>query len=346
MSPTGSIGPEPTLRAVSLTNYAAVARFAGLDPRAMLLRAGLNPDPGDDPDIRIPARPVVKLFADSAKASGMAGFGLLMAECRTLSTLGPASLLLRHQPTVRAMMETAIRAQRHFSDVVNLSLKDDGETAILRWDFLPEFAEPQWVEYSVAIGLHSFSEVTRGRWHPENVHFTHLRPDDVMWHKRVFQCGLEFDADCIGLSFPSAMLDMPNVLANPPLAAHAERLLGMVPVSRLEGSATERARHATFLLVHSGAATVERVAETLGMHPRALQRQLGREGRTFAQLLNETRRELAQRYLLGAHHSLAAISRLAGYSSQSAFTRWFVAEFGLSPMAWREQAARRVAVRA
>jgi AraC-like DNA-binding protein len=334
-------GPEPTLRAASLTNYVAVARFAGIEPRAMLLRAGLSPELCEDPDLRIPARPVVKLFADSAKASGFASFGLLMAECRTLSTLGPASLLLRHQPTVRTMMEAAIRAQRHFSDVVNLSLEDDGETAILRWDFLPEFAEPQWVEYSVAIAMHSFSEATRGRWHPENVHFTHLRPDDVTWHKRFFQCGLEFDAGFIGLSFPTAMLEMPNILANPALAVHAERLLGLVPMGRPEGSATERARRALFLLVHSGAATVEKVGETLGMHPRALQRLLGREGRTFAQLLNETRRELAQRYLIGAHHSLATISILAGYSSQSAFTRWFVAEFGQSPAAWREQLANR-----
>jgi len=333
--------PEPTLRAVSLTNYVAVARFAGLDPGAMLLRAGLSPKLSDDPDLRIPARPVVKLFANSAELSGFAGFGLLMAECRTLSTLGPASLLLRHQPTVGAMMKTAIRAQRHFSDVVHLALEDDGETAILRWDFLPEFAEPQWVEYSVAIAMHSFSEATRGRWHPENVHFTHLQPHDVTWHKRVFQCELEFDADCIGLSFPTAMLDVPNVLANPPLAVHAERLLGMVPTGRPVGSVTERARHAIFLLVHSGGATVEKVGETLGLHPRALQRLLGREGWTFAQLLNETRRELAQRYLIGAHHSLATISHLAGYSSQSAFTRWFVGEFGQSPMAWREQAGRR-----
>jgi AraC-like DNA-binding protein len=133
------------------------------------------------------------------------------------------------------------------------------------------------------------------------------------------------------------MLDLPNALANPALAGHAERLLGLVPMGRPEGSTTERTRHAIYLLIHSGSATIERVGEMLDLHPRSLQRQLVQEGRTFGQLLNETRRELAERYLAAAHHSLATISTLAGYSSQSAFTRWFAAEFGLSPAAWREQ---------
>jgi AraC-like DNA-binding protein len=327
----------PTLRGVSLTNYAGVARATGIDPGDMLRRAGLEPGMCDDPDARIAAAPVVQLFTDSAAESGCAGFALLMAECRTLATLGPASLLLRHQPTLRAFVETSVRVQRHFSDVVNLAVEDDGDIATLRWDFLPEFDQPQWVEYSIAIGMQSYREVTGGLWRPETAHFTHRRHDDLRRHRRYFDSRLEFDAGFNGLSFPSRMLDLPNVLANPALSGHAERLLGLVPIGRPQGSTTERARHAIYLLVHSASATIERVGETLELHPRALQRQLGHEGLTFGRLLNDTRRELAQRYLLGAHHSLASISSLAGYSSQSAFTRWFTGEFGRSPAAWREQ---------
>jgi AraC-like DNA-binding protein len=340
MTRAGRVAPEltPTVRAASLTNYDEVARFVGIQPDAMLKRAGLDRTLLSDPDTRIPAREVVRLFADSAARSGCASFGLLMAECRTLALLGPASLLLRHQPTIRTLIEAAIRVQRHFSDVVNLSLEDDGETGALRWVFLPEFDEPQWVEYSVAIGIRLFSEATHGHCYPEAVGFTHLGPQDSAAHKRILQCRVEFDGGFTGLTFASGALDMPNVLANPALAAHAERLLGLIPVEQLESSTVERARHAIFLLIHSSAATVERVGEGLGMHPRALQRLLGKEGWTFARLLNETRRELAERYLAGTHHSLATISNLAGYSSQSAFTRWFTAEFGRTPAAWRAHA--------
>lgn len=329
--------PVPMLKGVSLTNYRSIARFIGLDPVAMLREAGLGPAILDQPDTPIPAAAVIQLFAESASKSGCANFALLMAESRTLATLGPASLLLRHQPTLRALIETAIRVQRHFSGVVNMALEDDGETAIVRWDFVPEFDEPQWVEYSMALGFQSFSEAMGRRWRPEIAHFTHLRPDDDRVHRRFFDCTLQFDAGFNGFSLASEMLDVPNMLASPALAIHAERLLGLMPMGPSEGSITDRARHAIYLLVHSGNASVERVGETLGLHPRTLQRELVREGNTFGRLLNATRRELAQRYLMGVHHSLATISTLAGYSSQSSFTRWFTEEFGESPSAWREQ---------
>jgi len=328
--------PVPMLRAASLTNYLEVGRRLGLDAPAMLRRAGFDFDVFDDPDRRIPARETVRLFADSAEESGCANFALEMAECRTLGSFGVASLLLRHQPTIRAMMEASVRVQRHFSDVVDLSLEDDGETGMLRWHVLPEFADPQWVDYSVAIGVRAFSELTRGVWVAECIHFVHHSPADVRAHLGFFRCPVEFDADFNGLSCPSAMLDTPNLLANPALVVHAERLLGLVTMDPPEGSATERVRHAIYLLVPGGTPSVERVGEMLDLHPRTLQRQLEQERRTFGALLNETRRDLAQRYLVGPHHSLATISKLAGFSSQSAFTRWFAAEFGRAPGAWRE----------
>ncbi len=198
-----------------------------------------------------------------------------------------------------------------------------------------EFADPQVVEYSVAIFYRSLTEVTRGHWQPECLHLAGAPPADLSTHRRLFQCELEFDAGFHGFSCPSTWLDLPNTAADSTMAHHAERLLNMVPVRQPEGSIVERVRHAIYLLIHGGDTTLTRVAETLGMHPRALQRQLDGEGLSFAALLNETRRELAQRYLAGQHHSLAFVSQLAGYSNQSAFTRWFSGEFGQSPTTWR-----------
>jgi AraC-like DNA-binding protein len=49
------------------------------------------------------------------------------------------------------------------------------------------------------------------------------------------------------------------------------------------------------------------------------------------------RRELALRYLSSSTHSVTAIARMTGYASLSSFTRWFCAEFGMSPAAWRAE---------
>jgi AraC-like DNA-binding protein len=86
-----------------------------------------------------------------------------------------------------------------------------------------------------------------------------------------------------------------------------------------------------------GRGTLAQVADNLGLHARTLQRQLEKEGQTFAALLNAVRRELALRYLSSSAHNMTAIAHMTGYSSPSAFTRWFAAEFGMSPAAWRAE---------
>jgi AraC-like DNA-binding protein len=325
-----------TVRAVTLANYVEVARFAGLDPYEMLRSARISPQQLADDESRIPARPTLQLLDDSARLSGVADFGLLMAECRTFASLGPISLVLVHMPNVRAMIEAMIRYQSHLNDVAAMAIHDDGQSALVEAMFDPSCCNPQAIEYFVAVCYRALSEVTRERWQPECIHFMHRAPPSIAAHRRLFQCRIEFDAAFDGFSCSSAALDLPNPLADDALASHAERLLDMVPVRGIEAhSIVESARRSIYLLIHSGNATVDRVADNLGLHPRALQRALEKEGWSFGALLNDVRRELAQRYLSGDHHSIATIAHLAGYSHQSAFTRWFASEFGSTPAVWR-----------
>ena len=75
--------------------------------------------------------------------------------------------------------------------------------------------------------------------------------------------------------------------------------------------------------------------------PDTLQRLLEREGCTFGEILNDIRRELAQRYLAEPSHPIATVAELVGYRTPSSFTRWFTAEFGQSPTTWRAHAQGR-----
>ena len=88
-------------------------------------------------------------------------------------------------------------------------------------------------------------------------------------------------------------------------------------------------------LLPAGRGTLEQVGANLGVHPRALQRQLEREGRTFAMLLNEVRRELT--LPLQPRHSAGSVARITGYATPSSFSRWFSGEFDMSPAHWRAE---------
>jgi AraC-like DNA-binding protein len=145
---------------------------------------------------------------------------------------------------------------------------------------------------------------------------------------------LIFESDFNGFVCATASLDAPNPAADSVMARHAERYLEMLAPDAA-GSITEQARRALYLLLPAGKASVEASADNLGLHPRTLQRALEKEGKSFATLLAEVRRELALRYLSSSQHSITGIAHMTGYATPSSFTRWFCAEFGVSPAQWR-----------
>jgi AraC-like DNA-binding protein len=68
-------------------------------------------------------------------------------------------------------------------------------------------------------------------------------------------------------------------------------------------------------------------------------RYLAETDQTFSSVVAEVRVELATRLLIG-HRPISEIANLVGFSGQAAFSRWFTQQFGCSPSAWRESAAK------
>lgn len=330
------------VRTAALTNFFEVARFVGLDPYAALRRFRISPAMLDDPDATLPSNTVADLLEYCAEESGCESFALLLAESRTLSSLGPLSLLLAHQGTAREVLQSIVDYQGVLNPVMSLDIEDsrqDGKDglAIVRAAFIGGYAGRQAIELVLAIVCRTVSDVVSGRWHPDLVYFQHSAPRDLSHHMRAFQCPLVFEADFNGLVCSQARLDAPNPAAESVMARHAKRYLDMLVPEPADGTVGERARRSLYLLLPAGRATLEQVGANLGMHPRALQRHLEREGRTFAMLLNEVRRELALRYLASPAHSVGSVAQMTGYATPSSFSRWFAAEFGISPAQWRAE---------
>jgi AraC-like DNA-binding protein len=323
----------PRVRAVALLNYAEVARFVGLEPYAMLRRVRIDPELLADPDNWLAARPVADLLNASATESGRGDFAVLLAECRNFASLGPISLALMFQKTLRHVIWRLDEYRRHLNDVVGLDLEESDGVAVVRWTVISEFAHPQIETLIAALGYRALTEAMGGCWLPECAHFSFNRPADSESFQRYFQCGMQFSDSFTGLSFKCDDLDLSNPRSDEAMARHAERLLSLLPSQR--ESIGDRTRHSLYLLLPDGRATLGAVSRNLGVGVRTLQRALEKEATTFGNLLNETRRDLAKRYLAGGTHTLGEIAELLGYSSSSAFSRWFSGEFGRTPQAWR-----------
>ena len=321
------------VRAAVLSGFNEVARFVGLDPLEQLKRSDIRPDELSNQDHWIAAQSVADLLERCSNESGRSDFSLLLAECRTFSSLGPVSLLLKHEASLSGIVQQLDRFKRHLNDVFALHLEESGDVTSIHWTVPPAYGQPQVILLVVAMGYRALTDAMNGAWIPERVHIPLDRPDQAQTFERFFASPIEFNSTFAGFSFPTTELKRRNPWADSHMAQHAVSLLEMMPAPPEQ--IVDRTQHAVLLLLPVGKATLENVARNLGVHPRALQRQLNRGGRTFAGLLDETRRSLATLYLRSPGRTVSEVADLVGYSSVSSFTRWFTDQLGVSPSNWR-----------
>ena len=82
-------------------------------------------------------------------------------------------------------------------------------------------------------------------------------------------------------------------------------------------------------------AVADLVAGQLNMNRRLLHRRLAEEGLTFTGILEDVRSGIVTRALSNTDRPLSALADMAGFSSLSAFSRWFRDRFGAAPSSWR-----------
>ncbi|WP_256735003.1 AraC family transcriptional regulator [Variovorax sp. dw_954] len=329
----------PRVRAAALTHFPEVAESLGFDPREALRHAGLNLNLLKHPEQRISTDAVVALLEASAAGSGCATFGLRMAQSRKLSSFGVASMLITHQATLRDALVTTIENRYLFNESLAMELEEAGGVAILRQEVISTKPSPQAAELAVGVLFRMCSDLIGAQWRPSSVNFTHSAPSDLRLHRRVFACRLEFDSEFNGIVFAAADLAAPNPQADPAVARYARQLIESLSQQSQSHKhpIVPEVRKAIYLMLPTGRATVESVAQALGMSVRSMQRQLDEAGTSFTLLLNAVRSALAPRYLENPKFNLGRISERLGYSKQGSFTRWFTAQFGQLPSNWRER---------
>ncbi|MFS8981012.1 AraC family transcriptional regulator [Cupriavidus necator] len=323
------------VRSASLTNYAEVARAAGLDPLALLAEVGLSPACLDDPDLRIPSDAVRDLLEASAIASGIDNFGLRMAETRRLSNFGAVGLVMREEPTVRRAVWSLMRYSHLINESLFLKLEEAGGIAVIRDELLvgKGGSSRQAMELIVGVLFRNLKFFLGPAWSPLRVCFAHPPPSDPSLHFRIFGYAVEFGQDFNGLVCTTSDLDARNPMADPVMARYARQMLESTAGSD-RTNAVDSVRHIVLVLLPSGQCSIDQVAKQLGVDRQTVHRRLVREGTTFSEVMNTIRRELAEHYLEDGKRPLSQVAELLGFSALSAFSRWYKQQFG-------EVAARR-----
>lgn len=330
------------IRSACLTHYADVARRAGLDPQRMLREFNLPQRCLEDIELKIPIDAVRQLIEASAERSGVEGFGLLMAEARRLSNLGPLGLLIREQPTPRRAMEALVDFGRQLNESLFLSIEETGDVVVLREELIVgrSGSVRQSTELAIGVAFRMLRALLGPEWRPRRVCFAHDAPADRSVHDRVFGRIVEFGHDFNGIVCARADLERPNPSADPELARLARKFLDTGSPAP-ERDMTAEVRQLVLSLLGTGPCTIELAAQHLGVDRRTIHRHLAREGETFSGIVDAVRRELAERYLKDRDRPLAEVSLLLGFSAPSGFSRWYRQQFNAKPSGGRSRGTPR-----
>ena len=191
-------------------------------------------------------------------------------------------------------------------------------------------------EQTIAAITQISREVCPEPFHPEAVFFQHAAPPDISFHEDYFGCPVIYEADRDALQVSEAMLQVPNQLGDARISDFFDTHMEKELAELADDSALEkRVRIQIAQRLSEGVPNVSDIAAQLGMSGRSLQRRLAERGFAYQDLVDESRRELAERLLKASDYALAEIAFMTGFSEQSAFTRAFKRWAGQTPRSFR-----------
>ncbi|UCH46521.1 MAG: AraC family transcriptional regulator [Betaproteobacteria bacterium] len=172
---------------------------------------------------------------------------------------------------------------------------------------------------------------------PVMVSLTRDRPDDVSPYRRFFGVPVRFGAK--QNAFQIATKDAERLLpsSNRQLALVFDKMLTEELARLVKDDVITRCKAVVLEHLAAGETSEEETAKALHMSTRSLQRKLAQAETSYVQLVDETRRDLAMRYIEDPSRSSTEIAFELGFSAPSAFTRAFKRWTGQSPTEFREK---------
>jgi AraC-like DNA-binding protein len=297
---------------------------------AFFRSADLTPELLGNQDARITPSQFAAMWAEAIRSSGNPRLALDIAASLPAGAFGLVEYVCRATSTLGDALSLGLRYLNILNDAVKVGFIADGDSVCVRVLAESEPTAPANHELCFAFLASRAREITSPDVMPLFVEFTH-RVSDPSPYEQWFGVPVRFGAAHTQMVYARKILDHKLVTADPSLLAILQRVAEDVSSrSVARPPLTAQVRHELTTGLRSDEASIERIAQKLGLTPRSLQRRLKEEGTSFLSLREELRRELSQRYL-DQGLAIAEISFMLGFSEPSAFFRAFKRWTGRTP---------------
>lgn len=336
---------ERTTSAIWVGGIIEALSGAGLDVKSLCAKASIEWGASTDVNAVYPTEQISRLWQLAAEHSGNPAIAFLAAQSVRPAILGVVGYAMMSSANLLAALGRLIQYLRIISSsaTVTLSLHDregvvtlslhGGDVAVprsrLEFDLLTVLAFCRWV---------------LGReLRPLAVELTHDVPEDVQPYLQAFHCKPQFNGRSNRVHLARADLESPLLTFHPQLAELHDQFADarIEALDKPQCTYTRRLRPLIVNKLSEGEPGRGAIARELRVTERTLQRRLQSEGTSFHALVDDIRRELAERYLVQTQIPLTEAAYRLGFASQGNFTRACHRWFGMTPGQYRQRTAAR-----
>jgi AraC-like DNA-binding protein len=330
---------ERTTSAVWVKGIAEMFAAEGLNVSALFAATGIDAAALEAPGARLQTERISHLWELAVQQSGNPALGLAQHHVARPASFDVVGYTMMSCADLHGAYERLIRYMLILSDALTMTMNEERDGYRMAFVlFGGDRPIPrQRVEFIFATVMSFCRWISRREIYPRAVEFAYPPPTQPALYRDVFRCPVSFDAPRHSILFARADLTAPLPTSNPQLAELHERFAGEYLRQFDHADTSYRVREAIVRRLPDGEPRRDEVAGELRMSERTLQRRLETEATTFLQLLDDTRRELAEQYLGRLNLSLAQAAYLLGFADQRSFFRACKRWFKLSPGQYRNQ---------
>jgi len=340
--------PRPAVAGAARTTLATIGQIIarllemhGLDAAALLREQGIDARAIADPGLRIQTAQWDAVVRRAAPQIDDPAFGLRAARCWHPSNLGALGHAWLTAPSLRAGLELLVRYWRIIGGrwVPVLEETRDEVGFVLNDPYRDDVVAPVSTDVTFAVVLDMCRMNFGAALRPLRVELVRERPLHHAAYPAFYGCPVRFAAGRRALVLRRGDAERALPSANRRIAQVLDRVI-TEELARLDrDDVLARCKAILLETLPAGASSEAVMAARLHMSRRTLQRKLAGRSTAYKKLVDDTRRELALRFIDDPQRSLADITFELGFSQQSALTRAFRRWTGTAPSEWRERRA-------
>lgn len=324
-----------------VTGIADALAAEHLDVPGLFRDAGLDLVALGDPDARFPIDQINLVWELAIARSGNPAIGLIGAVHAKPQHFGIVAYALMSAPDLLGVLHRMVRYIGIISDAATVTMRKRGDSYRLVLTVGPGSrpAPHQRFAFDLLRFLAFCRLVTDPELKPAAVELSHPGGRSAPAFAAAFGCMPRFGAPENVLVFAAADATRPLPTSNERLSA-VHDLVATEHLQGMSGSPVKaRARAIIAGRLPDGAPTRGAIARALGTSERTLHRRLAEAGTSFQHLVDETRRELAESYLVRHDLSLAAVAYMLGFKDQGGFFRATQRWLSMTPTQYRRRTA-------